>query len=178
MHCWHLIVILSLPVCAYTSLQAYPHAHTCTHAHRKVDRKMWRAARTGSVCFPSGLPSVRASAQPDTLLPWAGVSSPTRQPLTPQQARPPVTPRAVLSPATEDSPLSPEGETVGDLPCVFRKPDRRRRGLRAHLSAVSDAAASPLLTVLVISHAQVLSINEEGLRRCEENTKVFGRPIR
>ncbi|KAL8163149.1 UNVERIFIED_CONTAM: hypothetical protein K2H54_011981 [Gekko kuhli] len=24
----------------------------------------------------------------------------------------------------------------------------------------------------------VLSINEEGLRRCEENTKVFGRPIR
>lgn len=25
---------------------------------------------------------------------------------------------------------------------------------------------------------QVLSINEEGLRRCEENTKVFGRPIR
>lgn len=26
--------------------------------------------------------------------------------------------------------------------------------------------------------AQVLSINEEGLRRCEENTRVFGRPIR
>lgn len=25
---------------------------------------------------------------------------------------------------------------------------------------------------------QVLSINEEGLRRCEENTRVFGRPIR
>lgn len=25
---------------------------------------------------------------------------------------------------------------------------------------------------------KVLSINEEGLRRCEENTKVFGRPIR
>lgn len=24
----------------------------------------------------------------------------------------------------------------------------------------------------------VLSINEEGLRRCEENTRVFGRPIR
>ncbi|MCJ8729985.1 hypothetical protein PDJAM_G00114160 [Pangasius djambal] len=27
------------------------------------------------------------------------------------------------------------------------------------------------------SSPQVLSINEEGLRRCEENTKVFGRPI-
>ena len=25
---------------------------------------------------------------------------------------------------------------------------------------------------------QVLSINEEGLRRCQENTRVFGRPIR
>lgn len=25
---------------------------------------------------------------------------------------------------------------------------------------------------------QVLSINEEGLRRCEENTRVFGQPIR
>lgn len=25
---------------------------------------------------------------------------------------------------------------------------------------------------------QVLSINEEGLRRCEDNTRVFGRPIR
>ncbi|KAG8507464.1 SEC14-like protein 1 [Galemys pyrenaicus] len=25
--------------------------------------------------------------------------------------------------------------------------------------------------------AQVLSVNEEGLRRCEENTKVFGRPV-
>lgn len=24
---------------------------------------------------------------------------------------------------------------------------------------------------------QVLSINEEGLRQCEENTRVFGRPI-
>lgn len=32
--------------------------------------------------------------------------------------------------------------------------------------------------VCVVLTLQVLSINEEGLRRCEENTKVFGRPIR
>lgn len=31
---------------------------------------------------------------------------------------------------------------------------------------------------LLLLSLKVLSINEEGLRRCEENTKVFGRPIR
>lgn len=34
------------------------------------------------------------------------------------------------------------------------------------------------LTLAIVICLQVLSINEEGLRRCEENTKVFGRPIR